>query len=83
MYNTRHFSGNGCERLTPQIGIVPILGDVTLEFVAKGILSLRDGDLSCQPKGPAQARVAVLWWHRGKAEPGSYCLVGIVIFGRC
>ncbi len=60
VYYARHLGGNGCERLAPEIRIVPILGDIALEFVTEAVLPLADCDLSGDPKSSTQAGIAEL-----------------------
>jgi hypothetical protein len=43
--------------LAPEVRIVAILGDVTLEFVSK-VLTLSDCDLSGDPKSSTKAGIA-------------------------
>ena len=75
VHHARHLGGDRGQRLAPQVGIVPIAGDVALELVAEAVLPLPDGDLSSQPQGPAQAGVAVLR-QLGLAPEGAGLLGG-------
>jgi hypothetical protein len=38
-YDARHLCGDSCEGLAPEVRIVAILGDITLEFVSKAVPS--------------------------------------------
>ena len=58
--DTRHLGGNSGHRLAAQIGIVAISRDVAFELVPESVLALTDGDLSGEPQGAAQSRIAEL-----------------------
>jgi hypothetical protein len=60
MRDARHFGSDGAQGLAPQVPVVAILGDVTPEVIAEAVLTLTDGDLGGQPKGPAQTGIAEL-----------------------
>ena len=46
-----HLGGNSGERLAPQIRVVPIASNVTLELVAEAVLPLANGHLGSEPQG--------------------------------
>jgi hypothetical protein len=58
VYDARHPGGNSGERLAPEVRVVAILGDATLEFVSKAVPPLADCDLSGDPKSSTQAGIA-------------------------
>jgi hypothetical protein len=60
VYDASHLGGNSGERLASEIRIVPIFGDVALEFVPKSVLPLADRDLSGDPERSAQASITEL-----------------------
>ena len=60
MGGSRHLGGNGCERLAPQIRIGPVAGNVALKFVSEAVIALPDCDLSGEPEGAPQTRIAEL-----------------------
>ena len=54
-----HFCSDGRAGLAAQIGVVAILRDVTLEFVAEAVCFLQDGSLSGEPERASEAGVAI------------------------
>ena len=60
MSNPCDLGGDSDSCLAPQILVLAIFGNMPAETVAQTIVALTDCDLSGQPKGPAQASVAVL-----------------------
>ena len=60
VHHARHLGGDRGQRLAPQVGIVPVAGDVALELVAEAVLPLPDGHLPSQPKRTPEPGVAVL-----------------------
>src|SRR3954452_16437428 len=59
VHDAGHFGGDRGQRLAPQVGIVPVAGNIALELVAEAVLFLADRHLAGEPQGPAQASVAV------------------------
>ena len=60
MNNARHLGSDGDGCLAPQILVLAIFGNVATEAIAQTVIALTDRDLGGQPKGSAQACVAVL-----------------------
>ena len=53
-------AGGDCGiRLAAQMGVLRILGDVTLELITEAVGLLHDGHLTCHPEGSAQPGIAV------------------------
>src|SRR5215212_5035730 len=75
VHDAGHLDGDRGQRLAPQVGIVPITGDVALELVAKAVLFLTDRHLAGEPQGPAQASVAV-FGQLGLAPEGAGLMGG-------
>ena len=60
MNDASHLGGNCSERLSAEIRIVAVSGNVPIELVAETILALTNGDLSGNPQAAPQACVSKL-----------------------
>ncbi len=54
-----HFCSDCGIRLAAQMGVVTVLGDITLELVTEAVRLLKNSDLSGHPEGTSQAGVAI------------------------
>ena len=58
--NAGHLGGDRSQRLAPQIGIVPVSGDIALELVTEAVLALSNRDLAGDPKRAPEPGIAPL-----------------------
>jgi hypothetical protein len=49
MSGARHLGGNGSDRLSLEIGVIAVAGDVAFIFGPEAVIALPDGDLRGDP----------------------------------
>ena len=54
-----HLGGDCGIRLSAQMGVVAVLGDVALELIPEAVGALQYGNLTSHPEGAAQAGIPV------------------------
>ena len=59
MRGSRDLCGDSSIGFAPDMGVMPIMGDVSLKLISKRIGSLHDSDLRCHPEGAPEARISI------------------------
>lgn len=59
MHSAGHFGGDYGVRLTAQMSVPPIFGDVALKLVTEAVGLLHDGHLAGHPERPSQSGVSI------------------------
>tara|TARA_R110002020_G_scaffold95692_5_gene229407 strand:+ start:10996 stop:11193 length:198 start_codon:yes stop_codon:yes gene_type:complete len=54
-----HFGGDCRIRLSAQMGVLSVLGNVALELISEAVGALQYGNLTGHPQGAAQAGIPV------------------------